>query len=172
MPRGSNCSGHLNLEPNPVFSVQLYRISLVGVRVRLALQTDFALRTILYLATCPGRATVAELAEFYKISVHHVGKVVHQLGRLGYLRNVRGPTGGIELARPVETITVGELVRAFEGNMHLLECVSTPGVCVIQPGCRLRGVFAEAERRQMEYLDQVSIASLLPPEGDLVAFQS
>ncbi len=140
--------------------------------MRLALQTDFALRTLLYLGSRPERATVQEVAEFYRISVHHLGKVVHQLGRLGYVRNLRGPGGGMELARAVEGITVGEVVRAFEGtNVHLLECVETPGVCVIQPGCTLRGVLAEAERRQMEYLDSVTLATLLPAKGGIASFR-
>jgi Rrf2 family nitric oxide-sensitive transcriptional repressor len=42
-------------------------------------------------------------------------------------------------------------------------------VCVIQPGCTLRGVLAEAERRQMEYLDGVTLESLRPVTGDLVS---
>ena len=131
--------------------------------MRLALQTDFALRTLLYLATNTGRATVGRIAEFYGISEHHLGKVAHQLGRFGFVRNVRGPSGGMELAREAGAITVGAVIRAFEGSMSLLECVETPGVCVIQPGCRLRGVLSEAERRQMEYLDSITIESLVPP---------
>jgi Rrf2 family nitric oxide-sensitive transcriptional repressor len=138
----------------------------------LALHTDFALRTLLYLATKQGRSTVSAVADFYEISANHLGKVVHQLGRLGYVRNVRGPGGGIELARDVEEITVGGVVRDFEGrSVHLLECVDTPGQCVIQPGCLLRGVLAEAERRQMDYLDGVTLAALLPVTGDLVTLK-
>ena len=138
----------------------------------LALHTDFALRTLLYLATKPGRSTVSAMAAFYGISVLHLGKVVHQLGRLGYVRNVRGPGGGIELAWAVDEITVGRVVRDFEGRgVHLLECVDTPGQCVIQPGCILRGVLAEAERRQMDYLDGVTLESLLPTAGNLVTLK-
>jgi Rrf2 family nitric oxide-sensitive transcriptional repressor len=138
----------------------------------LALHTDFALRTLLYLATTRGRATVSAVADFYGISANHLGKVVHQLGRLGYVRNVRGPGGGIELARRAEEITVGGVVRDFEGrHVHLLECVDTPNQCVIQPGCILRGVLAEAERRQMEFLDGVTLKALLPKAGDLVTLK-
>ncbi len=110
------------------------------------------------------------MADFYGISEHHLAKVVHQLGRLGYVRNVRGPHGGIELAKTTEEITVGAVVRTFEGrNVHLLECIDTAGVCVIQPGCLLRGVLAEAERLQMDYLDGVSLASLVPAGAELVS---
>lgn len=140
--------------------------------MRLSLQTDYALRTLLYLATLTGRATVSDVAGFYGISAHHVGKVVHQLGRLGYVRNHRGPGGGIELARRPGEIRVGRVIHDFEGNTHLLDCVGTPGVCAIQPGCTLRGVLAEAERLQMDYLDGITLESLLPVPLDLAIFKN
>ena len=139
--------------------------------MRLSLQTDYALRTLLFLATRTGRTTVSDVAEFFGISAHHLGKVVHQLGRLGYVRNRRGPGGGIELARDPASITVGRVILDFEGNTHLLDCVSSPGVCVIQPGCTLRGVLAEAERLQMDYLNNVTLESLLPEPLDLSTFK-
>jgi Rrf2 family transcriptional regulator, nitric oxide-sensitive transcriptional repressor len=139
--------------------------------MRLSLQTDYALRTLLFLATRTERTTVSDVAEFFGISAHHLGKVVHQLGRLGYVRNHRGPGGGIELARGPGSITVGQVILDFEGNTHLLDCVGSPGVCVIQPGCTLRGVLAEAERLQMDYLNSVTLESLLPEPLDLATFK-
>ena len=82
----------------------------------LAMHTDYALRTLLYLGTKAGRATVEETASFYGISPHHLGKVVNRLGRLGYVRNLRGPKGGMELAKEPSDISVGAVVRAFEGR--------------------------------------------------------
>ena len=140
--------------------------------MRLSLQTDYALRTLLFLATRTGRATVSDVAEFFGISAHHLGKVVHQLGRLGYVRNHRGPGGGIELARGPASITVGRVILDFEGNTHMLDCVGSPGVCVNQPGCKLRGVLAEAERLQMDYLNGVTLESLLPDPLNLDVFKA
>lgn len=140
--------------------------------MRLSLQTDYALRTLLFLATRTGRTTVADVAGFFGISAHHVGKVVHQLGRLGYVRNLRGPNGGIELARAPAAITVGQVVLDFEGNMHLLECVGAPSRCVIQPGCTLRVVLTQAEKLQMDYLNGVTLESLLPTPLDLAIFKA
>jgi Rrf2 family transcriptional regulator, nitric oxide-sensitive transcriptional repressor len=135
--------------------------------MRLALLTDYALRTLIYLVGKPGRANIQEVADFYRISPHHVAKVVHRLGRLGYVRSIRGVGGGIEMARPPEDVRVGEVILAFEGNMHLLECVGTPKVCVIQPRCRLREVLAEAERRQLAYLNEVLLSDIVQPGGQL-----
>lgn len=131
--------------------------------MRLALHTDYALRTLIYLASRPGRASVGRVAEFYQISANHVAKVVNQLGRLGFVRTVRGIGGGIELGRPADQIRLGEVIAALEGNLHLLECVGTDNVCVIQPGCQLRHVLAEAERRQMDFLNQTRLVDMLGP---------
>lgn len=130
--------------------------------MRLALQTDYALRTLIYLAMHPERSTVAQIGEFYGISVPHVAKVVNQLARAGYVRSIRGIGGGVELGRRPEEIRVGDVVLEMERNMHLLECVSLEDVCVIQPFCKLKSVLTEAERVQMEYLNSVTLKDVLP----------
>lgn len=131
--------------------------------MRLSLQTDYALRTLMFLGTAAERSTVLQVADFYKISSAHVAKVVHLLGRLGYLRSVRGVGGGIELARPAADIRLGEVIVAVEGHLHLLECVSTQGVCVIENHCKLKAIFAEAERLQLAFLNSVTLQDVLLP---------
>ncbi|QDT77516.1 HTH-type transcriptional repressor NsrR [Gimesia maris] len=135
--------------------------------MQLTMQTDYALRTLMYLASQDDRATVADVAELFQISSHHVAKVVNQLSRLGYIRSVRGMGGGIELAVPLEKIRLGEVIERFEGNLHLLECVGTENVCIIQPFCKLKGVLAEAERVQLEYLNSVTLADVAPSHRQL-----
>jgi Rrf2 family nitric oxide-sensitive transcriptional repressor len=130
--------------------------------MRLALQTDYALRTLIYLAMYPERSTVGRIAEFYGISVPHVAKVVNLLARAGYVRSIRGIGGGVELGRKPEEIRLGEVVLEMERNMHLLECVSVENVCVIQPFCKLKSALAEAERVQMDYLNNVTLKDVLP----------
>jgi Rrf2 family nitric oxide-sensitive transcriptional repressor len=131
--------------------------------MRLSLQTDYALRTLMFLASKKkSRATVAGVAKFFDISRPHVAKVVNQLARLGFIRSLRGAGGGIELGRDPAQIRVGDVVLAFEGNMHLLECVGTDDVCVIQKHCKLRIVLARAERLQFDYLNEVRLTDVIP----------
>ena len=130
--------------------------------MRLSLQTDYALRTLMYLASDADRTTIGEVAEFFRIPAPNVAKVVNQLARLGYVRSVRGIGGGIELAVAAEEITIGEIVEAFEGSLHLLECVGTDNVCVIQDYCKLRNVLARAEQVQVDYLKTVRLCDVLP----------
>ncbi|REK18956.1 MAG: Rrf2 family transcriptional regulator [Planctomycetota bacterium] len=135
--------------------------------MRLTTHTDFALRTLMYLATQGGRATAGQVAQLYGISTHHLGKVVNNLARLGYVRSVRGIGGGIELAREPREVRLGDVIEAFEGNMHLLDCVATDNVCAIESFCKLKGVLAEAERLQLDYFNQITLADVAPTRRQL-----
>ena len=132
--------------------------------LRLNLSTDYALRTLLFLASQPDRqVSTREVVEFYGISADHVSKVVQQLVHGGFVRAGRGRGGGLRLARSASEISVGAVVELFEGPVSRLECVATEGVCVIQPGCRLRRVLDEAGARLVETLKAVTLAELVGP---------
>ena len=139
----------------------------LAIFVRLALQTDYAVRTLMVLATRQERVKIGDVAELFGISRDHVAKVVNQLARLGFVRSIRGAGGGIELGRQPDQISIGQVIVAFEGPMNLLDCVAMDNVCVIEKFCKLKGVLAEAERVQREYLESVSLADILPTKRQL-----
>ncbi len=121
----------------------------------------------MFLATREDRATTDEVAELFGISRAHVAKVVSQLARFGYIRSVRGIGGGIELSRPTTQISVGEVIVAFEGPMHLLDCVGMDNVCVIEQFCKLKKVLTQAEQVQHDYLNNVTLADVVPTKRQL-----
>ncbi|MEQ9406449.1 MAG: Rrf2 family transcriptional regulator [Fuerstiella sp.] len=135
--------------------------------MKLTTQTDYALRTLMFLATRTARANVADVAALFGISVNHVAKVVNLLARTGYVRSIRGIGGGIELARPAEEIRLGDVITEIEGDLHLLSCVGSDDTCVIHSFCKLRTVLAEAERVQVEYLQTVTLADVVPAKRQL-----
>jgi Rrf2 family nitric oxide-sensitive transcriptional repressor len=135
--------------------------------MRLALQTDYALRTLMYLASVDRRATVDDVAGLFGISANHVAKVVNQLSRLGWIRSIRGLGGGIELAVPADSIRLGDVILAFEGNLHLLECVGVNNVCAIEDFCHLKGVLRKAEQLQIDYLNSLTLQDVVPAKRRL-----
>ncbi|MBC5783103.1 Rrf2 family transcriptional regulator [Ramlibacter sp. USB13] len=131
--------------------------------MKLTAFTDYSLRALIYLATDPDqRATIAQIATAYAISEHHLVKVVHFLGQQGWLHNVRGKGGGMELALPPERIVLGQVVRATEGQAVVAECFGSDGCdCCIAPNCRLRGVLQEAVTAFEAVLDRYTLADLV-----------
>lgn len=138
--------------------------------MRLTVYTDYALRTLMYLALSPDRlVTISEIAEHYRISETHLMKVVHQLGIAGDIDTVRGRHGGIRLAKPAEAVNVGEVVRRAEPDMELVQCFGEHDICTIQPSCVLQGVLRKALVAFLGVLDSYTLADLIEPHRKLSA---
>ncbi len=109
--------------------------------MRLTRYTDYAMRVLLYVGARPERlCSIAEISRAYGISQNHLMKVVHDLGKAGYLASARGRFGGIKLGRAPEDIIVGAVVRHTEDGFDLVDC----GTCIIAPACGLTGALREA----------------------------
>jgi Rrf2 family nitric oxide-sensitive transcriptional repressor len=131
--------------------------------MQLTRYSDYSLRVLIYLAVRPDRlATIEEIAQAYGISRAHLMKVVHQMGRAGFLETVRGRGGGFRLARAPEDITVGDVIRYTEDKLDLVECFDPEtSHCRIEPVCGLRGVLEEALDAFLKTLDRHTLADLV-----------
>ena len=131
--------------------------------MRLTRYSDYSLRVLMYLGVRPGQlATIDEISKAYGISKAHLMKVVHELGRAGYVETVRGRGGGLRLAQSLDVINVGDVVRHSEGKMDLVECFdSETNTCRIESACTLSGVFEEALGAFLSTLDQYTLADLV-----------
>jgi Rrf2 family nitric oxide-sensitive transcriptional repressor len=125
--------------------------------------SDYALRIALYLGTERDRVvSVDEISRAYAVSRAHLVKVVQRLVALGIVEGLRGRGGGLRLARPPELIGLGDLVRATEPHLDLVECFDrTTNSCPIAAACRLKKVLADARDQFLATLDGHTVADLL-----------
>ncbi|GGK67280.1 RrF2 family transcriptional regulator [Amphritea balenae] len=122
--------------------------------------SDYTLRTLFYVATHSDQlSTLAEISNYYDISIEHLRKVVHALSKSGYLQTFRGKNGGIRLALPPEEINIGQLIQQSEGNSPLIDCTSQD--CRIRNVCSFQGILAEAQQAFISTLSKYSLADLL-----------
>lgn len=105
--------------------------------------------------------TIDEVCKVYGISRGHLMKVTNALTREGYLKAVRGRSGGLTLARPPQKIRLGDVVRAMEPDFALVECFGTESQCPIARCCRLTGVLREGLRAFNSVLDKYTLADLM-----------
>lgn len=132
--------------------------------MRLTRYTDYAMRTLLFVAAHPSRlCSIAEVADAYGISKNHLMKVVNDLVTAGYLEGVRGRNGGIRLAKPASQINVGEVIRHTEEGFDLTDC----GTCAIAPACGFTGALGKALTAFMNVLDTYTLEDLAIREEDL-----
>ncbi len=132
--------------------------------MRLTSYTNYALRTLMFAALdAPALVRVQDVADAHGISRTHLVKCVHHLGQWGYLDNVRGRGGGFRLARPADTITVGEIVRRTEEGFA--EAPVVPGASPADLRLTLR--FEQAQAAFLAVLDRHTIHDITFNESDL-----
>lgn len=133
--------------------------------MRLTSFTDFALRALMRLAAEPERIfATSEIAAEFGISRNHLSKVVGDLADGGFISTQRGARGGFSLARPPQSITLGQVVRALEGSSALVECFREDGGdCALTPRCRLKARLAAAREAFMRELDGTTLAECAYP---------
>lgn len=91
-------------------------------------------------------------------------KVVHRLGRLGYIRTIRGRQGGIVLERDPREINLGDVVRNCEDDVAVVECFDpSTNQCRIAGACVLNWVLDDALGAFMSVLDRHTLGDLLAP---------
>lgn len=136
--------------------------------MRLTTFSDYSMRVMMYLGLQHGQlVTISDIAQAYKISENHLTKVVHHLAQRGYVETIRGNKGGLRLSRDPNTVNIGEMIRATEGDTSLLPCLDTVGICCIQPSCKLMKILLEAQAALFEVLDKYTLADLLNQEEPL-----
>src|SRR5208282_155817 len=130
--------------------------------MRLTSYTDYSLRVLIYLALQGDRrSNISEIAARFHISRNHLVKVIHGLGKGGFLRSHRGRNGGIALAGPPEQVNIGRVVRYTEGPLEVAECFRSDNRCIISGSCVLADVLQEACDGFLDVLDRFTLADLL-----------
>jgi len=130
--------------------------------VRLTSHSDFAFRTLIYLASRPDETvSVGAIAEAFGISAHHLAKVAQVLARAGYVESQRGAAGGLRLARAPDAIGLGDVLRTTEPDFHLVECFDRErNQCVLTGACALQDILRKALRAFVEVMDGYTLADL------------
>jgi len=138
--------------------------------MRLTQWTDYTLRVLMYCAACQDRAqpvTITEIAQAHGISRSHLTKIVQQLAARGLLDTMRGRGGGMRLMRPPSQINVGAVVRATETDFDMVECFNEQAnACRMSMHCSLKGLLGRATQSYLSVLDGVTLADLVPPQGE------
>ncbi|NKC29392.1 RrF2 family transcriptional regulator [Falsiroseomonas selenitidurans] len=139
--------------------------------MRLTQYSNFTLRTLQLVALrAPAIVTVDDVARAHRISKAHLVKVAAELARRGYIDSLRGRHGGMRLARPADSITVGEIIRWTEAPLELVECFNPDtNTCPLLGACHLSRGLQRALRAFLSVLDDLTIADIAYNKNALLA---
>lgn len=138
--------------------------------MRLTSFSDYALRMLMYAASAGDRLiTIEEAARTFNVSKTHLNKVANTLTRAGYLKAMRGRSGGLVLGRPAASIRIGDVLRLTEPDFALVECFATGNQCVITQSCKLSGLLRQAADAFQATLDRHTLADIALAPRDFLA---
>ena len=95
--------------------------------LRLSRKADYGLMAIHYIAVHQhdGAVSTKRIAEEFGIPAELLAKILQRLAKEKLIASVNGPKGGYVLARHPSQITVGEVIRALEGPISIVNCYRT-----------------------------------------------
>ncbi len=111
-----------------------------------------------------GPVLIGDLAEEEAIPKKFLENILLGLKHRGLVHSRKGPHGGYQLARSPEQISVGEIIRALDGPLALVSCVSQTAYvpceeCVTEKDCAVRRVFQQVRDETARILDGTTLAA-------------
>ena len=132
--------------------------------MRVSKRTDYALRALFTLVDHYGGLPIPirELARRNDVPKRFLEQIMLALKTQGWVGSVAGIRGGYVLARNPNKITMGEVVRHFDGILAPIDCVSVSGYqrCTQESVCRFRRVFFDARNYVANLMDRTTLAEV------------
>ncbi|MGO9199562.1 MAG: RrF2 family transcriptional regulator [Limisphaerales bacterium] len=132
--------------------------------MRVSKKTDYALRALFTLVEHLGRGPIPirELSRRNDVPKKFLEQILLAMKKRGWVQSLSGLRGGYLLAKTPDKITMGEVVRHFDGILAPIACVSTSAYkrCSQEPVCRFRRVFLNARNYVATLLDHATLADV------------
>ena len=137
--------------------------------MRISTKGRYALRMLVYLAAHEedGFVSLKEIAEVQNISKKYLEQIVPMLNKGGLLRTNRGNRGGYMLAKRADECTVGDVMRATEGNLAPVSCLEySENDCPRANDCVTLYIWEGLYKAVSDYLDSITLADVLRHSND------
>lgn len=136
--------------------------------MKLSSRTDYALRALMTLVEFAGKELVSTrtLAERNDIPKKFLEQILMEMKAKGWLESVAGKRGGYRLGKPASQITMGEVIRHFDGILAPIGCVSSTGYkyCSQEKVCRFRRHFLDIRNFIARTMDNATLESVFNAE--------
>ena len=131
--------------------------------MQLNVTTDYAIRTVLYLAIKDELATANEIATAMGIPQNYVLKITSKLVAAGIIKRIVGAKGGFLLAKKQTEISLYEIINVLEATTKLNRCLEADKYCsrFATENCPVRAFYCELQGLLENKLQATTIASLL-----------
>jgi Rrf2 family transcriptional regulator, cysteine metabolism repressor len=132
-------------------------------------KSEYGMRAMIYLAERSEKRLVParEIAQHWKVPVKYLEQILKILKDAGLVESQLGVNGGYRLSLAPALITAGEVIRALDGRLAPIGCVSHSEYvpCEFESGCGLKGLWQRTYAAILGVLDHTTIADLTTMES-------
>lgn len=131
--------------------------------MKISTKGRYALRIMIDLANNidNGYISLKDISARQNVSIKYLEQIVSLLNKAGLLSVARGNNGGYKLNKKPEEYTVGSILRAAEGDLAPIMCVSEDGTCEKKGACITYSFWEGLDEVINNYVDSKSLADLL-----------
>ena len=108
-----------------------------------------------------GPQSIKAIAEREGIPEAYLEQLIAVLKREGLVNSTRGAQGGYVLARKPEAITVGDVLRALEGGLSLVDCLDEEEACGKSCACPSRIVWMKLRDGLNAIVDGITLRDMI-----------
>ena len=137
-----------------------------GESMKLSTKGRYGLRALIDLAQYSGGDTpvsITSISDRHAISERYLEQLMAKLKKAGLVRSVRGAGGGYILAKDIHEISVGDVLRALEGNLDPVECagLEPDGECKAADSCVTKYVWKRINESINRTVDEIRLDQLV-----------
>ncbi|WP_352418531.1 Rrf2 family transcriptional regulator [Proteiniborus sp.] len=133
--------------------------------MKLSTKGRYGLKAMFELALHYGEGPIPlrNIAESQDISEHYLEQLIAVLRKNGLTISVRGAQGGYLLNDEPKNITVGDVIRALEGDIAPSDCVldENIGKCLKEDYCVTKNVWIKIKNSINEVIDSITLQDMV-----------
>lgn len=134
----------------------------------LSKKTRYAMLALTKLAKEYGNGPIpiSEIAASEKIPQRFLENILLEIKKMGILGSRLGKAGGYYLIKKPEEVSLGDIVRQFEGTIAMIHCISEKAYqpcefCKDEKNCKIRKVFKEVRDNTLSILQRTTLDQLI-----------
>ena len=105
--------------------------------------------------------SISTIAAREELSESYLEQLFAKLKKAGLVHSIRGTNGGYQLSRPAEDISVGDVLRALEGNMVIVDCPDSESQCAKYGSCVTKYVWKRINNSINDTMDAITLEELV-----------
>ncbi len=131
--------------------------------MKISTKGRYALRVMIDLALHNNGKYISlkEISERQEISNKYLEQIIALLNKAGFLETARGNTGGYKLSKMPKEYKVGDILRATEGDLAPIYCLTEAGECNRQKGCKTYSFWKGLDDVINEYINSKTLEDLI-----------